>query len=71
MGLGCLRERPALAPPTAYRPAYHRPGPLGTLVASDAGIALIYEKSHPKAEDDEVVKDRSNQAVGKNFVQKY
>ena len=32
MGLGCLPERPALARPTAYRPAYHRPGPLGTLV---------------------------------------
>jgi len=31
MGLGCLPERPALARPTAYRPAYHRPGPLGTL----------------------------------------
>ena len=33
MGLGCLPERPALARPTAYRPAYHRPGPLGTLSA--------------------------------------
>jgi len=32
MGLGCLPERPALARPTAYRPAYHRPGPLGTLI---------------------------------------
>ena len=32
MGLGCLPERPALARPTAYRPAYHRPGPLGTLM---------------------------------------
>ena len=31
MGLGCLPERPALARPTAYRPAYHRPCPLGTL----------------------------------------
>jgi len=29
MGLGCLRERPALARPTAYRPAYHRPGQVG------------------------------------------
>ena len=31
MGLGCLPEWPALALPTAYRPAYHRRGPLGTL----------------------------------------
>jgi len=40
-------------------------------VASGAGIALFYEKSYAEEEDDEVVKDRSNQAVGKNFVQKY
>jgi len=36
MGLGCLPEQPALARPTAYRPAYHRPGPLGTLVDTES-----------------------------------
>jgi len=35
MGLGRLPERPALARLTAYRPAYHRPGPLGTLHISE------------------------------------
>jgi len=34
MGLGCLPERPALARRTAYRPAYHRPGPLGTVLVN-------------------------------------
>jgi len=37
MGLGCLPERPALAQPRAYRPAYPWPGPLGTL-----SITMIY-----------------------------
>jgi len=35
MGLGCLLERPGLAQATAYRLAYHRPGPFGTLVKAN------------------------------------
>jgi len=34
-----LPARPALAPPLAYRPAYQRPGPLGTLDRAHAKIA--------------------------------
>jgi len=41
MGLGCLPERLALARPTAYRPAYHRPGPLGTLALAGGFHCLL------------------------------
>jgi len=52
MGLGCLPERPALARPTAYRPAYHRPGPLGTLSADELCHALGVQTGSTKPNPD-------------------
>jgi len=49
MGLGCLPERPALARPMAYRPAYHRPGPLGTLDFIGRSIGQGRIAGQPKA----------------------
>ena len=44
---------------------------IGILCGRYAKGEILPKKSYAGAEDDEVVEDRSNQAVGRDFVQKY